>query len=57
MGWLYMRSMRGHRTPKEYLDDQLTHQGDKFSWKVLDSAVVGMKRYYTAVERVERGTD
>ena len=46
--------MGGHKTPKEYLDNQLTHQNDNSTCKVLDSAVVGMRRYYAAVERVER---
>jgi hypothetical protein len=53
MGWLYMSSMKGHKTPKEYLDHQFTHQSEAFTYKVLDSAVVSMKRYYAAVERVE----
>lgn len=56
MGWLYMSSMRGHKTPKQYLDHQFTHEGEYFTHKTLDSAVVGMKRYYAAVERVERAT-
>ncbi len=56
MGWLYMSSMKGHRTPKQYLDHQLTHEGEAFNYKVLDSAVVSMKRYYAAVEKVEKAT-
>jgi hypothetical protein len=56
MGWLYMSSMRGHKTPKQYLDHQFTYEGKSFTCKVLDSAVVSMKRYYAAVEKVEKAT-
>jgi len=56
MGWLYMSSMKGHKTPKQYLDHQLTYEGESFTCKVLDSAVVNMKRYYAAVEKVEKAT-
>jgi hypothetical protein len=56
MGWLYMSSMKGHKTPKQYLDHQLTYERDSFTCKVLDSAVVSMKRYYAAVEKVEKAT-
>lgn len=56
MGWLYMNSMKGHTTPKQYLDHQLTYEGESFVQKVLDSAVVCMRRYYAAVEKVEKDT-
>ena len=26
MGWLFMRSLGGHATPKAYLDDQFTYE-------------------------------
>ncbi len=56
MGWLYMSYMKGHKTPKQYLDHQLTHEGESITQRVLDSAVVSMKRYYAAVEKVDKAT-
>lgn len=56
MGWLYMSSMNGHRTPKQYLDHQLHYETEAITCRVLDSAVVSMKRYYAAVEKVEKAT-
>jgi hypothetical protein len=49
-----MSSMKGHKTPKDFLDHQFTHQSEAFTYRVLDSAVVSMKRYYAAVEKVEK---
>jgi hypothetical protein len=28
MGWLYMPNLKGHKTPKAYLDDQFTFAGE-----------------------------
>lgn len=61
MGWLYMpeSSMGLHRTPKAYLDNQLTYErpaeGDQpFSaLRVLKSACPGNRTYYAAVERYD----
>jgi hypothetical protein len=50
MGWLYMKSLRGHAGPREYLDDQFTFERDDETSKVLRSELVGEKAYYAAVE-------
>ncbi len=54
MGWLYMRSLGGFKTPSEYLDDQFTFDRAERSYRVLRSALVAMRRYYAAVERIEK---
>ena len=38
MGWLYMQSLGGHAGPREYLDNQLTHENDQLKSRVLRSA-------------------
>jgi hypothetical protein len=53
MGWLYMTNLKGHKTPKAYLDDQFTFAGEHADLRVLRSALVHMKRYYVAVERTD----
>lgn len=53
MGWLYMTNLKGHKTPKAYLDDQFTYAGEHANLRVLRSALVQMKRYYAAVERID----
>lgn len=52
MGWLYMQSLRGHATPRAYLDDQFTYTTDTVRSTVLRSALVGMRTYYAAVEQL-----
>lgn len=49
MGWLYMYSLDGHKTPKAYLDNQLTYSNERVTSKVLDSASK-LGAYYAAVE-------
>ena len=50
MGWLFMKSLKGHSGPRQYLDAQFTwERSDKIS-RVLRSALVGMRVYYAAVE-------
>jgi hypothetical protein len=57
MGWLYMRSLEGHATPKAYLDAQFTYDRDTGHSRVLASSVVGRRTYYAAVEWITAGTD
>ena len=51
MGWLYMQSLGGHAGPREYLDNQFTHEDERLSSKVLRSAIV-RRVYYAAIEHV-----
>ncbi len=53
MGWLYMTNLKGHKTLKAYLDDQFTFAGERANLRVFRSALVQMKRYYAAVERID----
>ena len=52
MGWLYMKSLNGHSGPRQYLDAQFTNYDSTATSKVLRSALVGMRVYYAAVERI-----
>ena len=52
MGWLFMRNLEGHPTPKAYLDDQFTFARPEVQCRVLASAMVGTRTYYAAVEQV-----
>lgn len=52
MGWLSMQSLGGFATPRAYLDNQFTFDGDTARCRVLRSAIVGKSTYYAAVERV-----
>ena len=54
MGWLYMTSLDGFKTPTEYLDHQFTFDREERSYRVLRSSLMQMRRYYAAVERVEK---
>jgi uncharacterized protein DUF6927 len=54
MGWLYKSSLDGFKTPTEYLDHQFTFDREERSYRVLRSSLVQMRRYYAAVERVEK---
>ena len=52
MGWLYMCGFSGYASPRCYLDNQFTHADADQRSAVLASALVRMKTYYAAVERV-----
>jgi hypothetical protein len=54
MGWLYKSSLDGFKTPTEYLDHLFTFDREERSYRVLRSSLVQMRRYYAAVERVEK---
>ena len=41
MGWLFMRSLGGHATPKAYLDAQFTYERPEGRSRVLASRLVG----------------
>ena len=56
MGWLYMRSLAGHATPKAYLDAQFTYDRDTGGSRVLASSLVGRRTYYAAVEWITAGS-
>jgi len=56
MGWLYMKSLKGHSGPRQYLDAQFTYERPDATSKVLLSALVGMRVYYAAVEQVRKAT-
>ena len=57
MGWLYMKSLKGHSGPRQYLDAQFTWERADTISKVLRSALVGMRVYYAAVEHILSATD
>jgi hypothetical protein len=52
MGWLYMQSLGGFKNPKAYLDNQFTCG----VYKVLKSALCGMRTYYAAVKNHKDGS-
>lgn len=52
MGWLFMRDCGPFDGPRAYLDDQLTYVRDDHRLRVLRSALVGLRTYYAACERV-----
>lgn len=56
MGWLYMREMRGHATPRAYIDNQFTYSRDDHRLTVLASSMV-VSTYYAACERIEASGD
>ena len=51
MGWLYMKSLKGHAGPREYLDAQFSFERSDGVSKVLRSELVGDSVYYAAVEQ------
>ena len=55
MGWLFMQSLKGHETPKAYLDAQFTYARPDSTVRVLKSALVGLRTYYAAVEHLTTG--
>jgi hypothetical protein len=56
MGWLYMKSLKGHSGPRQYLDAQFTYERPGTTSKVLRSALVGMRVYYAAAEQLRIAT-
>ena len=56
MGWLFMRDLGGHSTPRAYLDNQFTYARDDHRLTVLASSMVG-STYYAAAERIETSGD
>jgi hypothetical protein len=56
MGWLYMTSLKGHSSPRQYLDAQFTYERADVRSNVLRSALVSMRVYYAAVEQVRIAT-
>lgn len=52
MGWLFMRDLGGHSSPRAYLDNQFTYARADHRLTVLASAMIG-STYYAAAERVE----
>lgn len=50
MGWTFQHKPRNVR---EELDRQLTWSNDEGARRVLDSAIVGMREYYAAVEHTK----
>lgn len=52
MGWLFMRSLGGHASPKAYLDAQFTYVQPEGHSRVLASRLVALRTYYAAVEHV-----
>jgi hypothetical protein len=55
MGWLYMQSLGGFKSPKAYLDNQFTFD-DVAHLEVLKSALCGMRTYYAAVKNHKDGS-
>ena len=56
MGWLFMRDLGGHSTPRAYLDNQFTYSREDHRMTVLASSMVG-STYYAAAESVESSGD
>lgn len=52
MGWLYMRSLGPHPGPRQYLDAQFTFERPEARCRVLRSALLRLRTYYAAVERI-----
>lgn len=52
MGWLYMRSLGSHAGPRQYLDAQFTFDRPGAHCRVLRSALLRLRTYYAAIERV-----
>lgn len=52
MGWLFMQRLDGHAGPRQYLDAQFTFDRPLVKVRVVRSALVAMRTYYAAVERI-----
>jgi len=57
MGWLFMRDTGIHKTPRAYLDNQITIVRDGIDQRVLRSALVRGSVYYAAVELIQANGD
>ena len=57
MGWLYMRSLGSHAGPRQYLDAQFTFDQPGARCRVLRSALLRLRTYYAAIERVFENGD
>ena len=53
MGWLYMRSLGPHSGPRQYLDAQFTFERPEVRCRVLRSALLRLRTYYAAIERMD----
>ncbi|MDY7524270.1 DUF6927 domain-containing protein [Sphingomonas sp. 10B4] len=53
MGWLTMQGLQGFASPRAYLDAQFTYSREDHQLAVLRSAVVGLRTYYAACERLD----
>jgi hypothetical protein len=56
MGWIYMKSLKGHAGPRDYLDAQFTCAYPDATSKILCSELIDGRVYYAAVEQVDRTT-
>jgi hypothetical protein len=56
MGWLYMNSLRGFKSPKAYLEDRFSYENDAKTSIVLRSALVAMRTWYAACEQTTKAT-
>lgn len=56
MGWLYMNSLGGFSSPKAYLEDQFAYTNDARTSRILRSALVAMRTWYGACERIDKTT-
>lgn len=56
MGWLYMPSLGAFDTPKGYLEDQFTYDGETKTSSIVASATVGMRTWYAACRQVNKST-
>ena len=53
MGWLYMNSLGGFSSPKAYLEDQFSYTNDARTSRILRSALVAMRTWCGACERID----
>ena len=56
MGWLFMPTLGGFDTPKDYLADQFTYENAHKISTVLASATVAMRTWYAACRQVDKAT-
>lgn len=56
MGWLFMPSLRRFNTPKQYLENQFTYEGETKTSTVVASAIVRMRTWYAACSQIDKPT-
>jgi hypothetical protein len=56
MGRLYMKTLKGHSGPRQYLDAQFTWKRADATSRVLLSALVDTRVYYAAIEQIQTAT-